>query len=313
MSTKNLARTVIEGGRRGFNKWERRYSHKETRADQKAYLSEVKEDNENWYEYDIEPTRPIYKEFTDKLNPMQRWLSSQVGRLWDDVRSDVAKTFDTRTTAGRHIVHDHLLSSVEVTPDLRYGRYYYGPEDYTQSYHAHDFYVDAGGFLREKTVIRRKQKIPKFDGKQIANWLTGRVVGFVGDKLFWFTPTGKNRKHRSGSQKLQWTTVWGQSRAYYYAYNPSPLRYLYVDQEPIHKKDKDGKTLLDENGRAIVESYQAVWKDGRPTFRQDRKLNDKEIAFWNTIPEYYQACVLKYSPTYVETPEEIAARKRYYF
>jgi len=61
MSTKNLAHTVIEGGRHRYNKWDRRYSHAETRANEKAYISEVMDNQENWYDYDIEPTRPVSK------------------------------------------------------------------------------------------------------------------------------------------------------------------------------------------------------------------------------------------------------------
>ncbi len=310
MSTKNLAHTAIEGGRHNYNKWDRRYSHAETRADEKAYISEIMDDMENWYDYDIEPTRPVSKGFTDKLSPMYRWLSKQCGRLWDDVRSDVAKTFDTRTTAGRHIVHDHLLRSVEVTPDLRYGRYYRGPEDYTTSYSRHDFYVDANGFLREKTVIRRKQKIEKFDTNRIANWLNGRVVGFVGDQAYWFVPTGKNKKHRMGTTKLHWTTQWGGHKAYYYSYQSNPLRYLYVHQDPVYKKDKDGKDLLDENGRVIIDHYVPVWRDGKPTFRQDRKLDAKECAFWNSMPDYYRFVILEHSPMYVAPPKP---KNSYYY
>ena len=134
MSTKNLARTIIEGGRHTGNKWDRRNSHAEERAALKNYMSEVTLDPSNYDEYDVEPIEPIYKSFDDKLSPIYRWLHRQVGRLWDEVRSDISKTFDTRTTAGRHIVYDHLLNSVEVTPDLHYGRYYSGPEDYTTSY-----------------------------------------------------------------------------------------------------------------------------------------------------------------------------------
>ena len=43
---------------------------------------------------------------------MMRWLESQCGRPWSKVYAEVCERFDTRTTAGRHIVHDHLLGSV---------------------------------------------------------------------------------------------------------------------------------------------------------------------------------------------------------
>jgi hypothetical protein len=301
MSTKNLARTVIEGGRHNYNKWDRRESHKETRAQQRAYVSEVLEDPENWYDYDIEPTRPVSKGFTDKLSPMERWLSSQCGRPWNDVRSDVAKTFDTRTTAGRHIVYDHLLRDVEVTPDLRYGRYYYGPDDYTTAYRPHEFYVDAEGILREKTIIKRRgsEKVPKFNTAQIANWLSGRVVGKVGNKYFWFVPVGKAKKHKGMWRKEQWMTQWGGRRPYYY---DSGLRYLYLEVRNIYKYEAG--VLVYEDGKPVLLNTESKWVDGRPFFRQDRKLNDKELSFWNTVPEYYQNKVLAWSPTTDLDPKE---------
>ena len=122
MSKKNLARTAIEGGRYGRNKWERRYSHRTDRAAERNYMSKVEHDVEYFDDYDIKPSAPVYKEFKDKLSPMYRWLHAQVGRKWDEVRSEVAEKFDTRTTAGRHITYDHLLSSVEEKPRLEYRR-----------------------------------------------------------------------------------------------------------------------------------------------------------------------------------------------
>lgn len=313
MTTKNLSRTVIEGGRVGSNKWERHYSHAETRAHEKAYISEVKCDVENSYEYDIEPTEPIHKEFKDKLGPMYRWLHSQVGRLWADVRSEVSQKFDTRTTAGRHIVHDHLLSSVQEDIDRPERRYYSGPDDKTTSFYKNDFYVDDGGLLRVKTKVPRRiyERAPKFDTNSIANWLSGRVVGFVGDKLFFFTPVGKGRKH--AGHRYKWATTWGYPKYNYYSsYNASPFQYHYFGQEAVLKVDKDGQNVYDDTGRVVVDYYKDVWKAATPIFRQDRKLNDKELVFWNSIPEYFQKIVLKYSPTYVETEEDKAAKRRYW-
>lgn len=310
MSKKNLARTVIEGGR--CNKWERRNSHAEFRARDKNYIKEVTADPENWYDYDSEPTEPVYKCFRDKLSPMYRWLASQCGRSWADVRSDIASTFDGRTTAGRHILHDHLLKSVEETPDLHYGRYYRTPEDWTTSYRRGEFYVDGNGILREKTVIRspwKKDKVPSFNTNQIANWLSGRVVGYAGKRLFWFVPVDKTKKW--GGRNKQWKTVWG-SRYSYTTYRSSyGLTYYYLHDEPIYKYDDQGKIAVDDKGNKIIKEYKTTWRDGRPQFRQDRRLNEKELAFWNSIPEYYQTRVLEHSPTY-EEPEKTDTYPYYY-
>ncbi len=313
MSKKNLARTVIEGGRHRGNKWDRRNSHAEFRARDKNYITEVKADLENWYDYDVEPTETVYKGFSDKLGPMYRWLAKQCGRLWADVRSEVATTFDDRTTAGRHILHDHLLKSVEETPDVRFTRYSRQPEDWTTSYRRYEFYVDGNGILREKTVIKpywKKEKVPYFNTNQIANWLNGRVVGYAGKKLFWFVPADKTKKW--GGRNRQWMTQWGYAYNYYSYRDSYGLKFLYLNDTPIYKMDDNNKYLLDDKGNKIIKGYDTKWVAGTPQFRQDRRLNDKELAFWNTIPEHYRNKVLEHSPNY-EAPETDNRPYGYYY
>lgn len=41
MATKNLARTAIEGGRVGRNKWERRYSHTTERTSTREFCDKL--------------------------------------------------------------------------------------------------------------------------------------------------------------------------------------------------------------------------------------------------------------------------------
>lgn len=316
MGTKNLARSAIEGGRTNSNKWDRRYSHAEARAHEKAYISEVTQDIENWYDYDVEPLSPVYKQFNDKLGPMYRWLERHCGQPWADVRSKVSETFDTRTTAGRHIVYDHMLSQVDESVEV-VRRYYSAPPDNdpTKSYSRHDFYVDDEGILRQKTYVRRRYRSyykSSYDTNKLAGWLNGRVVGFVGDKAYWFVPVGKNKKHRMGTTNRKWITQWGwgKNRPYYY-YNQTPLRFLYLREEPIYKKDAEGVKIVDEHGKGTVIDFEYVWTDGSPSFRQDRKLNDQECAFWNTIPDEYRWIVLEHSPTYV-APKD-AKKPTYYY
>jgi hypothetical protein len=211
MSTKNLARTIIEGGRHRGNKWDRRNSHAEERARVRNYIKEVELDRENYEEYDPEPIQHVYKGFDDKLGPIYRWLRRQVGRPWDEVRADVAKEFDTRTTAGRHIVHDHMLRSVQTSPEAHH-RYSYRPEDPTTSYSDHDYYVDHEGILRKKRYLGRRHyrdQVPYWNTNQLANWLNGRIVGKVGNKFFWFFPVGKAKKNRYGGHAHIWKTTWG--------------------------------------------------------------------------------------------------------
>src|SRR6186713_2975376 len=114
MATKNLARTVIEGGRSPGNTVDRRASNAAQRTRVRrvsgALLSGADAD------FAIYPMRKVvWREFNDKLGPAKRWLARQVGRPWNKARSDLFARFDVRTAPGRHIVFDHLLPEVEGT------------------------------------------------------------------------------------------------------------------------------------------------------------------------------------------------------
>lgn len=202
MSTKKLSRTVIEGGRHGYNKYERRHSHAEVRAEERDYLKQVMSNLDLADEIEIGEKRPVMKEFTDKLSPMYRWIEAQVGRPWDAVRAEVFQKFDTRTTAGRHITFDHLLKEIVETeydnrgqiadPNIpkttHRGRYYYS------SYA--DYYVDQQGTLCKRDNSRRYrsawylyQRVSDQEYKDAEAWLINRMVGLVDGKLHWFMPT----------------------------------------------------------------------------------------------------------------------------
>src|SRR5262245_32814527 len=103
MSTKYLARTVIEGGRARYNRYERRHSNSSERRKETVVSTQLLRSEEPGMA--VYPVRKVvYKGFRDKLSPAERWLESQVGRPWSKVRSELFARFDTRTTAGRHIV-----------------------------------------------------------------------------------------------------------------------------------------------------------------------------------------------------------------
>jgi hypothetical protein len=219
----------------------------------------------------------------------------------------VFQTFDTRTTAGRHIVFDHLLPAVTIAEEPRY-RYSYTPEDPTTSHSDHDYYVDDDGILQKKRYLGRRrysEKVPPFDTKRLANWLGGRVVGLVGNKLFWFVPVGKPNKHKGMYRDHVWRTKWGHDREryYYYAYSAG-LHWEYLSEETVYKTDSVGNVIYDEYNRATPIGTKKVWKSGsKPFFRQGRKLNPKDLEFWNVLPDHYKTKVLEQSPNYPEPPK----------
>lgn len=96
MSTKNLARTVIEGGRDGHSRFARRHSNAVERARSHVieHLLCSAKDPENAF---FPPRGAAYRGFDDKLGPARRWLQSQSGRPWDKVRSALFERFDTHT------------------------------------------------------------------------------------------------------------------------------------------------------------------------------------------------------------------------
>jgi hypothetical protein len=189
MSKKNLARTAIEGGRSNMSKWRRKNSNKELRAKEQSYLKAVEKDPEVWDEDEYPVRRTVGKEFHDKLGPVYRYLQSQIGRPWDKVRSEVFEKFDTRTTAGRHILHDHLLSLVEYNElayrraDVNYDRFLTPKE----SLYSREYYVDKSGLLQLKNKISREEYHQRLEKNyhDLGEFIKNRVIRFFDGKPFW--------------------------------------------------------------------------------------------------------------------------------
>jgi len=180
VSTKSLARTVIEGGRRYHNCWERRHSHTEARAVERVVLARVM-GGEDADDLVWPRAKPVRKEFHDKLSPAEQWLRAQVGRPWRKVRSDIASRFDTRTLAGQHIVFDHLLPR----PRDRDGTW--------RVDHERRFFVDRHGILRSFEPPRRRRPHEKTPAgleelRRAEALAGGRKIVRRGSHLYWLVP-----------------------------------------------------------------------------------------------------------------------------
>lgn len=189
MTTKNLSRTIIEGGRTGYYKARVSRLASEERAKNRTFLRSTKLDPEEVWEGHCAPRRrPAEIDFADKLTPMYRFMDARVGRPWDAVRSELFKKFDARTTPGRHALFDHLLRSVCQDPGA--------PEDAPHRRYATHF-VDTWGRLQKVTPRwnrdSRRSVLPSCDLAAVASWLAGKKIGAVGSKLFWFVPARGQR------------------------------------------------------------------------------------------------------------------------
>jgi hypothetical protein len=172
VARKDLSRTVIEGGRSYYNSYERRASHGAARARTRDWLDSVLADPEIAELTEPRPRKYAGKSFYDKLAPAERWLASQVGRPWSKVFSELCAKFDTRTIAGAHVVHDHMLAWVSpygITSD--------------SFWHHRYFFVDAHGILRRGRWYRRSFATLR---TEFTKWVAGRYASRTFGTWWWF-------------------------------------------------------------------------------------------------------------------------------
>lgn len=176
MSRKDLSRTVIEGGRYFHNSYLRRASHGITRARTREWLNHVEDDLDAADESAPRPGPRVRKMFRDKLGPAKRWLNAQVGRPWTKVYADLCARFDTRTVAGRHVVHDHMLGWVERSAGATSNRGY--------------FFVDAHGILRRDPYFGRSWWNTR---RKVIEWAQQRRAAMTFRGWWWFqkVPAGE--------------------------------------------------------------------------------------------------------------------------
>jgi hypothetical protein len=140
MSTKNLARTVIESGRARWNKYERGRARASERAWERVTSQRLLTATE-FEDVVYRPRKKVYRGQRDKLAPAERWLRSQIGRPWSKIRSELFARFDVRTTEGRHLLFDHVLKAIHQNTPVFRGRV--------------NFSIDAYGILRGEPTRRR--------------------------------------------------------------------------------------------------------------------------------------------------------------
>ena len=274
MTTKNLSRTVIEGGRSGYYKAEVARRASEERQRLRMFLRSAQLDPSAVDDAPAPVRRPAMVDFADKLGPMYKFLDSRVGRPWDAVRSEIFQKFDPRSTPGRHVIFDHLLDSVcedpgasEDVPERRYARYF----------------VDARGVLCEKKYDpwRGTFRAPPCDLRPAAALLGAGAIGQRGSRLFWFRP--------SRGERVVATVEPGFVLVFAFAAaDGRPIR----DPLPL---DSAADVRRRAYGMEVPRTVLRLARNVR--FRQDRALDEKEEARFSALPTYAREKVLALAPT----------------
>ena len=189
MSKKNISRTAIEGGRSPRNKWDRKESSQIERVNVRNLISSAHGDAEVFDEVNLPTRRKVYKDFEDKLNPVERWMDNRVGKSWNKTFSLLREKFDSRTTAGRHIINDHILRDVWLS------------SNYSDSFaQYHRYYVDDRGILRKVPSWRKESEelYNKLREERVRaeKWLNHRMIGKIGNVLYWYNPTVRSYSHK---------------------------------------------------------------------------------------------------------------------
>lgn len=278
MTTKNLSRTVIEGGRTGHYKAECNKRIRQERAAWRTQARAICNDPETW-EDDLPVVRaPVYPDFDDKLNPIYRFLDSRIGQPWDDVRSELFSKFDARTTPGRHVLHDHLLRDVSESPDGQSYRYGFRFQS--------RYYRDAEGVLRSGSEWHGrswqpvwKKSVP-FDLVPLARWLGARKVGRAGAGFAWYVA-----KSFYGGPLLH------EVRA---IVERGQLAYAFVSSsgEPLRRLIPP---VVNTWGRVVAQPPVLV-ASSNVAFRQDGLLNAKDAAYMRALPEHVREAVCALAP-----------------
>lgn len=169
MATKNISRTVIEGGRTKSWKDYARSSKRKFRKINKKYCH-------NYDDNIISPAKDCRynkRHFqTDHLNPLFRFLTSRVGKNWNDIYSEICQKFDDRTIAGQHIF-EHIQGV-------------FGKDFFTPGYEG--FYLNNKNLLcktKNSFYSLKSYKVSDLIFDRAEKFLNGRGILKRHNKYYW--------------------------------------------------------------------------------------------------------------------------------
>lgn len=274
MSTKDKSRTALEAGTAKVSRYFLRLERKKQRVKRKQICKQITNDVELAEEF-FDPKSSVSKSFDDNVSFLQKYLQSKVGEVWDDVRSEIAKQFDGRSIAGKHILYDHILRSV-VSSGTGYdknGNFYWDESvKVIYRFRIRDFYVDQNGILQEvkidtKLFKKIKDMSNTTDQKlfEIDSWLRGRMIVQENKQLFWKTSS-------TGLWKCELNRE---------EYKRSQLTLTYYIENYYYDLDKKLKSK---------------WEEAIPfDFNQTSQLSNDDIHFFNNQNELIRDTILNFS------------------
>jgi hypothetical protein len=263
LSTKKLARTVIEGGRR--NVWERRFSTRNERAQWRDYLSRQSFDDE------VDPRRqPVHPQFSDHLNPAHRWMADKDGRPWADVKSQIHQVFDG-PWPNQHVVYTHLLQDVvaahepqavwgfhrsfTVTPDGVFHRPDPRPSRYPNNHR------------------RQKARYTYRSVRGLRRWLSDRRVEEHDGDLYWATPVEMS---------------WEKCTNRYCKLTHHPRVESVRIEERGYQKGRDEVGYMLPRKQVTVNYHLVAF-----SYRKSVKLTERELQYWKTLHPKWKAIILE--------------------
>lgn len=197
MSTKRLSRTIIERGKRGSDKEERRQQIIKSRQKARIFCATYCEDKiEPFYE-----ARHYYREFGDRLAALYKFLEANVGKPWNDVFSKLCAIRSRKTIQGHHFI-EHAKGLVFTSTGAHHdARFSYG------------FYIEDGIlYFNERWRRPKYSRLSKEISKRYEDWIGNRKIRLVGSKYFWCEPVTVTRMYLDGVWKTT-AYAWRQNNA----------------------------------------------------------------------------------------------------
>lgn len=105
------------------------------------------------------------KEFSETLNPLRRYLESQIGRRWNDVYSDICANINPNNTVQQHVL-THVFDFVEVHTFRHTDGKVYANDRYFYGHHLgrelSGLYVDPDDGILRYVQPRRRSRFEPF-------------------------------------------------------------------------------------------------------------------------------------------------------